>query len=257
MILVLIESDAGEIVSDFAFCGWLGASKENWLNEDSYRIEKASLESISIKILYARGSKNYLGESLYCLPIGSLEFVKKTAEILGFEMPKPINIPESLKLYCGRKVWESNIEHLSYPCFVKPADEAKLFTGFVAKSSKDFVLYPELIGFNGNIMCSEPIENILSEWRCFVLKGKVLNCSNYSGNPLIFPDKRKIDFLIEKFYDAPSGYSLDVCVTDKETQLIEVNDGWALGNYGCDPQDYFKLIKTRWFEILKNKKNEN
>lgn len=249
MILVLIESDAGEIVSDFAFCGWLGASKQNWLNDDSYKIVKVSINSLSF----------YLTSTKYehFLPIGSIEFMKKSAEILGFEMPKPLNIPESLKIYCGRKVWESNIENITYPCFVKPADEAKLFTGFVAKSNRDFALYPELKGFNGNIMCSEPIENILSEWRCFVLKGKVLNCSNYSGNPLVFPDKGKIDFLISKFYDAPAGYSLDVCVTDKETQLIEVNDGWALGSYGCDPQDYFKILKTRWFEILKNKKNEN
>lgn len=249
MILVLIESDAGEIVSDFSFCGYLGASKENWLNEDSYKILKVSINSLSF----------YLTSTKYehFLPIGSLEFMKKTAEILGFEMPKPLNIPESLKLYCGRKVWESNIDEITYPCFVKPLEEAKLFTGFVAKSNRDFGLYPELKGFNGKLMCSEPINNILSEWRCFVLKGKVLNCSNYSGDPLIFPDKRKIEFLINKFFDAPSGYSLDVCVTDKETQLIEVNDGWSLGSYGCDSNDYFKLLKARWFEIVRIIKNNN
>jgi hypothetical protein len=245
-MLILIESDAGEIVSDFAFCGYLGASKENWLKSDSYKIVKASINSLSF----------YLTSTKYehILPIGSLEFIKKSAEILGFEMPKPLNIPESLKIYCGRKVWESNIENLSYPCFIKPLDEAKLFTGFVAKSVRDFSLYPELKGFEGKLMCSEPIDNILSEWRCFVLKGKVINCSNYSGDPLIFPDKRKIDFLINKYYDAPAGYSLDVCINDKETKLVEVNDGWGLGNYGCEPQDYFKLLKERWFEILKNKK---
>jgi hypothetical protein len=246
MILVLIESDAGEIVSDFAFCGYLGALKENWLKSNSYKIVKASINSLSF----------YLTSTKYedILPIGSLEFMKKSAEVLGFEMPKPLNIPESLKIYCGRKTWTCKKNEIKYPCFIKPLDEAKLFTGFVAKKESDLGLYPELIGYNGDFFCSEVMDEIKSEWRCFVLNGKILNCSNYSGDPLIFPSKNRIEMFLNAYFDAPAGYSLDVCVTKDETNLVEINDGFALGSYGCDPQDYFKLLKIRWFEILKNKK---
>lgn len=196
-------------------------------------------------------------EYQHYLPIGSVEYMKKACEILEINLPKPLNIPYSLRPYCGRKIWESTIDNLNFPCFIKPLTDVKLFTGFVAKSKTDFILYPELKDFNGEVMCSEPIDNILSEWRCYVLDKKVVNCSNYSGDPLAFPDRHKIYLLIEKFYDAPIGYSLDVCVTNTDTILIEVNDGWALGNYGCEHNLYYKILKKRWFEIIKlNENNE-
>jgi hypothetical protein len=31
--------------------------------------------------------------------------------------------------------------------------------------------------------------------------------------------------------------------------LIEINDGWAIGNYGLNPIDYFSFVKTRWLQI--------
>jgi hypothetical protein len=54
-----------------------------------------------------------------------------------------------------------------------------------------------------------------------------------------------------KYHDCPVGYSLDVMVTKDDTLLVEINDGWSLGNYGCDAFDYFKLLKSRWLEILR------
>jgi hypothetical protein len=243
MLLVLIEADSGKIVSDISFCAWLGASKNKWMDEDGYDIKLVSIESLSIVINTNCDKK--------ILPIGSIEFMKRAAKIFYFEMPKPINVPESLKLISGRKTWVSSRQDLKLPCFIKPQDDLKLFTGFVAKKSSDFDLYPELKNFNGDFFCSEIIEDIQSEWRCFILDGKILNCSNYSGDPLVFPDRHRIKMFIDSYYDAPSGYSLDVCVAGDGTKLIEINDGWSIGNFGCDPQDYFKLLKTRWFEIFR------
>ena len=68
---------------------------------------------------------------------------------------------------------------------------------------------------------------------------------------MVAVNKYKIELLLNAYFDAPSGYSLDVCVSGDGTKLIEINDGWAIGNFGCDSQDYFKILKTRWFEILK------
>ena len=243
MLLVLIESDNGHIVHDNTFCGFYGASKNKWLDQDGYDIQLTSIEALSILIPISKWRT--------ILPIGSLAFMKKSAELLGFSMPEPINIPLSLKTICGRKTWTCKRDEIKYPCFIKPLSDAKLFTGFVAKKESDLDLYPELIGYDGDFFCSEVMDEIKSEWRCFVLNGKILNCSNYAGDPLVFPSKNRIEMFLNAYFDAPAGYSLDVCVTKDETNLVEINDGFALGSYGCDAQDYFKLLKTRWFELLK------
>ena len=244
-LLVLIESDSGQITSDNAFCGWYGAKKFAWLDKDGYEIKITTMNGLSV-IIPMNKDRNIF-------PIGSADFMKKAAGLFDFNLPDPINIPESLKTVCGRKTWICKKEDIQYPCFIKPLTDMKLFTGFVIESPKAFQLYPELKEFNGEFFCSDIIENIISEWRCFILNGKILNCSNYNGNPLIFPDKFKIEHLVKSYYDAPAGYSLDVCVTNNGTKLVEINDGWSLGNYGCDPQDYFKILKARWFELIRQK----
>ncbi|WP_238996654.1 ATP-grasp domain-containing protein [Paenibacillus pinistramenti] len=49
---------------------------------------------------------------------------------------------------------------------------------------------------------------------------------------------------------APNGYAVDIGLTDKgETLLIEVNDGYALGQYGLNTLDYAKLLSARWSEL--------
>lgn len=35
------------------------------------------------------------------------------------------------------------------------------------------------------------------------------------------------------------------------TLLIEVNDGYALGNYGLSPKQYAEMTMNRWKEITK------
>lgn len=38
---------------------------------------------------------------------------------------------------------------------------------------------------------------------------------------------------------------------DNRTLLIEVNDGYALGNYGLHPSLYAALLEARWHEITR------
>jgi hypothetical protein len=45
-------------------------------------------------------------------------------------------------------------------------------------------------------------------------------------------------------------YTLDIGIDDKGINyLIEINDGWAIGNYGLNPIDYFSFVKARWLQI--------
>jgi hypothetical protein len=242
-MVVFIEAEEGRFALDLSFAGYMGAMGFEWGSEH-HHVSLASVQSLSIMLPTCKGEK--------ILPIGSVEFLKKACEITGIELPKPLNIPDSLKNLLGRKVWVSTKSDLEYPCFVKPLVEVKSFTGFVAKSEEDFARYPELSSWNGMLFCSEILPEIISEWRCYVMQGRVFNCSCYKGDPLAFPDKNKILLLIEAYKDAPAGYSLDVAVTGDGTRLIECNDAWSLGYYGGDCVDYFRMIKFRWQEILKS-----
>ncbi len=189
-------------------------------------------------------------------PIGTVEFVKAFAEKIGVKLPDPIHATELLKLE-GREYWKDYRKELigktpgMYPVFVKPQTELKKFTGFVAKSDKDFDLYPEIDWSTTKLFCTQVLENIVSEWRCYVLNGKVFACVNYSGDPLKFPNSAAIRNCIENFSSAPIAYSLDMAITD-HTQFVEINDAFSLGYYGGDVELYTKMLDLRWKEIIKN-----
>ena len=195
-------------------------------------------------------------------PIGTVEFVKTFAEKIGVKLPDPIHATELLVLE-GR--WERLVSRKvlsslnAFPCFVKPYDELKKFTGFVAKSDKDFDLYPDVDWSNTSLFLTDVLENIVSEWRCYVLNGKVFACVNYSGDPLSFPSASRIERM-RIVYGSTSSYSLDVAVCRlskdvadyKKTSFIEINDAYALGYYGGDVELYTKMLDLRWKEIIKN-----
>jgi len=189
-------------------------------------------------------------------PIGTVEFVKTFAEKVGVKLPVPIHATELLKLE-GRKYFvlhSPNLQKLQtndYPVFVKPLTELKKFTGFVARSDKDFDLYPDIDWSTTKLFCTQVLENIVSEWRCYVLNGKVFACVNYSGDPLKFPNSAAIRNCIDNFTSVPIAYSLDMAITD-HTQFIEINDAYALGYYGGDVELYTKMLNERWKEIIKN-----
>lgn len=200
-------------------------------------------------------------------PIGTIEFVKAFAEKIGVKLPDPIHAAELLQLE-GRWYFNNYSRFLIkgldekttvklYPCFVKPLTELKKFTGFVAKSDKDFDLYPEVDWSTTKLFCTQVLENIVSEWRCYVLNGKVFACVNYSGDPLRFPYAHVIEELIEKVLNPPIAYSLDVAVLELKyqyyTHFIEINDAYALGYYGGDVELYTKMLDLRWKQIVSQK----
>jgi hypothetical protein len=79
------------------------------------------------------------------------------------------------------------------------------------------------------IACSEVVE-FESEWRCFVLEGRVLDVRRYKGT-------------------FRSSVDLGV-LTDGRTAIVEVNDGYSLGAYGLAAAHYAQLLQARWREIV-------
>ena len=168
------------------------------------------------------------------IPIGSVEFVENyytnVAKLQGI---KPVNIPFELFDYAKRKVWygTENEEILSN-LFCKSADKIKKFNEIVTPSTKLE---------KGNYLFSEVIENIDSEWRCFVLRGELLAVHNYINSLGIYPDLEEIKRMI-KAYKGLDAYTLDVGVSiDRGTFVIEVHDFFSCGLYGFN--NYTKLLQ--------------
>ncbi|VMW92783.1 Uncharacterised protein [Streptococcus pneumoniae] len=101
------------------------------------------------------------------------------------------------------------------------------------------------------IWISEVVE-FIAEWRCFVLDGRVLDVRPYTGDYHAQFDASVIDEAISCWKDAPIAYGLDIGVTrDGRTLVVEVNDGYALGNYGLSPLKSINFHRARWKEMVK------
>ena len=76
---------------------------------------------------------------------------------------------------------------------------------------------------------------------------------HYNYDPLV------VDAVLDSFRswkDRPMACSIDFGVTsDNKTVVIEINDAYALGNYGLHYLDYAKLISARWSQLL-NREDE-
>lgn len=54
--------------------------------------------------------------------------------------------------------------------------------------------------------------------------------------------------------DVYAGYAIDFGVLSTgETALVEMNDGFSVGAYGINQEDYTDMVMARWEELLKNR----
>lgn len=185
---------------------------------------------------------------------GSVGAVRKALNIIDVKEPRNFDLPESLLSFIGRKTWLAKlsdirqIEKYEPPIHIKPFEGHKLFTGTVLKRRDDLLSIANISG-DIEVLVQEYVD-FVSEYRTYVLKKQAVGFGNYSGNPLILPDSRKISDAIDAFIDAPIAYSLDFGVTASgETLLVEANDAFSLGCYGCNAFKYTQMVEARWFEM--------
>lgn len=145
-----------------------------------------------------------------------------------------------------------------FPCFVKPNKQIKAFTGFIAENREQLDLfarvnvYGHMHPFLGSVKIQD-IVNVQSEYRVYVsnLRG-IIGIYRYLGNPFAKLNRTFVEYCtnISRQYLSEQSYTLDFGIDDKgETFLIEINDGWAIGNYGLDPKDYYHFIKNRFLQL--------
>lgn len=147
-----------------------------------------------------------------------------------------------------RIITKEEIEN--YPCFIKPAKEIKAFTGIIVNSKEEVILFTQ--DYKKQLSVQEIVE-FESEYRVYVHKDRgILGVKHYLGDPYITPDR---DFVEAVYFAAKkelkeNSYTLDIAIDKNgKNYLIEVNDGWAIGNYGLTPKDYFSFVKTRWLQL--------
>lgn len=92
----------------------------------------------------------------------------------------------------------------------------------------------------------------MSEWRCFVCRGKVLDLCRYQGDPFRFLNAEAIESALADFAAvALAGYGIDFGVlVEGRTVLVEVNEGHSLNPYGLDSMDSAELLEARWLQLM-------
>lgn len=240
---VIIQREPGKMLSDFCHQAAYSFAEINfWDKKITYKVlfrAKADL------VLYLRPSQ--YKEVIF---VGDIDFLKVVTTQLEIKLPKPLNIPASIEKYAGRKITYGTIKDVtSYPVFIKPAEELKLFPGGVISHEPSLTI-PELKP-DTKLLISEVV-NFVSEYRCFVLRGKIVGLKHYAGNFRYFIDPAVIENCIAEYTDAPCAYCIDFGLTgDGHTKLVEVNDFFACGTYGFTGQEYAYMLVSRWREIIK------
>lgn len=185
-----------------------------------------------------------------------VDYITETRALLkmmGLNVPV-YDYPIELTEFYVRNIYEGVLGEIvnipdNWGKFIKPKAGSKVFTGRVVNGTHDLIGIG--LPFDYPIWISEVVE-FIAEWRCFVLDGQVLDVRPYTGDYHAHFDASVIDEAISCRKDTPIAYGLDIGVTrDGRTLVVEVNDGYALGNYGLSPLNSINFHKARWKEMVK------
>lgn len=181
--------------------------------------------------------------------VGSVEFMKEVFSKVGKEdvrVPQNSNREHKVMTLGEAKQLVKTGKNI----FIKPFD-IKLFTGFVL----DQMIYTSISGIPDEtmVMAYDVFESpIKSEWRCYIHNKKVVDIRNYSGDLFTIPNESYLESVIKSNVDFPIAYTIDIGVLENgKNEVIEYNDMWAIGNYGMPNDTYLRLLKDRYFEIVR------
>ena len=200
-----------------------------------------------------------------CVPVGSVEFVRRAMRLAGITEPANLSYPDELRAYLHRSLEQRPAGELIGRWFVKPT-ATKAFTGFVFDTFADpadlhahdrdqreafLALDPQT-----PVWVSEPVA-WLSEARYYVLDGQIVGEGRYDDGPddAPLPDPAVVQEMARRFSaspEAPVAFALDAGVLEcGTTALVEVNDAWALGYYSgtLRASMYVRMLWRRWRQL--------
>lgn len=211
--------------------------------------------------------KRFKASNLYNLPLtkrtlvkGGVGIVRKALDIIGAPQPPNVDIPKSLKKHAHRETWKTTLGAIRKShgaVFIKPLHVQKAFHAMLvtAYTTRKDILPGLPDSFK--VLAQDPV-SFDGEWRAYVLNRKILGVKGYSG-PL-YGERPKRSFfqqLIREYEDQPVAYAIDVGFIVrpglvKIPSLVEVNEGFSLGNYGISRVDYARMVEARWKEMVKS-----
>jgi hypothetical protein len=182
--------------------------------------------------------------------VGSVEFMKEAFSKINksdVKVPKNSN-REHIKMTL---LQAKELAKSGKPIFIKPFD-IKLFTGFVMDEITNTSIsnIPDSTLVMVYDVFNSPIK---SEFRCYIHRNKVVDIRNYSGDLFCSPSEDYLNSVIEENrLSFPISYTIDIGIlNNNENVVIEFNDMWAIGNYGMPNDLYLRLLRDRYFEIVR------
>ena len=227
---------------------------KNWLNRETMMegFHKAGFWTAHVEEL----KPDDIGKHIY---YGNVGFIRRLVYNLGYKERWIGHVPEDLYPLAGREIIIRPISEVlrsRVKKFIKPTpDKNKSFDGFVYTGDQ----MEQLIVVNYFMKGDEPIivsdvVNFVSEWRCYICNGEILDGKHYKGDFRKAPDYSVADKAIELWKDAPVAWSCDIGVTDEgKTLIVECNDVMSLGMYGLAPHKAALMLEKRWEQIHKLK----
>lgn len=187
---------------------------------------------------------NLIKQNLF---VGSVEFMNEVFSRIGktnVGLPRTSNRPFEVMTIKEALDKTSDGSKL----FIKSVD-IKVLTGIVLDGYK----YSSVNSLDPNtkVMAYDVFESkIVSEWRMYVHKNKIVDSHCYNDGFDVLPDYDYAKKVIAENIDFPCSYTLDMGVLENgRNVVVEFNDMWAIGNYGIPNDMYLKLLKDRYFEI--------
>ena len=178
------------------------------------------------------------------IPIGSIEFVETfLSSRYGIDHLTPIFIPPQIQpkrktsIVTGSAGVQAFMRQNGLDMvFVKSAARVKGDTCSIIQM-EDIAL----LGLKSNepYFVSEPVD-IVSEWRIFVKRGRVVGVRNYGGDEWVVPDRTTVLSMVNAYHVvSPFSYTLDVAAIQNSngtvyTDIVEVHNFISCGLYGFD-----------------------
>ncbi len=183
-------------------------------------------------------------------PVGTVEFCREWMRVVGVSEPPPIDYPRHLRHALGRTILQVPFGEAAIGSWIKPV-RTKAWDSHI-KQAEDEHPQDEMVWESAVI---HP-QDWLSEWRVYCIGKKIVGSGRYDDGPddAPAPDWNLVEEWVARFAEhpyAPIGFALDVARWPRETVLVEVTDGWAIGLYrgGCSYVNYARLLAARWAQI--------
>ena len=177
--------------------------------------------------------KNFPSKYQDAIPIGTIQFVNLFLKVFkGIEEIPVIEVPKCLQTDYFLKREYRILPYDQIPTkgkyFIKNVSHLKTLT--YIGDMKNVI---QEINKADMYQVSD-ILDIKSEYRVYVIDGKIYAIENYNGDPTLFPDinlikQANMRWSLENDY--PKSYTMDVAVTEQGTCLLECHVLFACGIY--------------------------